>query len=321
MTKLCEHPDFYDAILAAKNYFNHFGLTEQLIEKDYYVTEALRIVAKLYPNQVIFKGGTSLSKGWKLIDRFSEDIDLFLNRGAFDPQLSNRKVDEKLEEIENHVSKHIGLTFLSNLKQRKRGVSRNSYFSYNSHFSISDAIKNRVFLEMGIRSGNYPTQTVELSSYLSQFLRDKNETLNAEDESTFSMLLLHFRRTFVEKLFAIHSKVVKSQKDESAIGTNARHYYDLFCLAQTSEVQEMLHSEEYNEIKQDCDRIRRDMFKDEVEPPNEMKFANSIALFPTGDIRTMIAKDYKTQCQNLCYGDYPSWEKVAAYFEEIKEFI
>ena len=81
--KLCESVDFRDAIAAAANYFSSQGLTEQFIEKDYYITEALRMIAGLYPERVIFKGGTSLSKGWNLINRFSEDIDLFFN-----PQIS-----------------------------------------------------------------------------------------------------------------------------------------------------------------------------------------------------------------------------------------
>ena len=71
--KLFESPDFYDAIVAATAHFQGAGLTEQLIEKDYYVTEALRVIATLYPTQVVFKGGTSLSKGWKPTRRFSED--------------------------------------------------------------------------------------------------------------------------------------------------------------------------------------------------------------------------------------------------------
>lgn len=84
--KLCQSPDFRDAIQAAREHFAHLALTEAFIEKDYYVTEALRIVANQWPTQVIFKGGTSLSKGWKLIERFSEDIDLFLNKDAFTPR-------------------------------------------------------------------------------------------------------------------------------------------------------------------------------------------------------------------------------------------
>ena len=67
---------------------------------------------------------------------------------------------------------------------------------------------NRVLLEAGTASGREPTATVvELSSYLGQFLKSNGLSLGAEDEGSFPMRLLHFRRTFVEKMFAIHSKV------------------------------------------------------------------------------------------------------------------
>ena len=69
--KLFEHPEFEQAMLRAAE---RFDLSEQFIEKDYYVTEILRIVAHTLGEKAIFKGGTSLSKGWGLIERFSEDI-------------------------------------------------------------------------------------------------------------------------------------------------------------------------------------------------------------------------------------------------------
>jgi len=64
-------------------------------------------------------------------------------------------------------------------------------------------VANRVLLESGTASGREPTMTVELRSYLSEFLTGKGISLGAEDEAGFPMPLLHFRRTFVEKLFAI----------------------------------------------------------------------------------------------------------------------
>ncbi len=95
--KLFEHPDFEQAIIQAAEHFRPQGLRAAVIEKDYYVTEALRSVATAnlvkvtaagsgggdtgnISNTIIFKGGTSLSKGWNLIARFSEDIDIFLWR-------------------------------------------------------------------------------------------------------------------------------------------------------------------------------------------------------------------------------------------------
>lgn len=81
--RLFEHPDFDQAILRAEEHFRDRGLRPSIIEKDYYVTEALRIIAETTGDRVIFKGGTSLSKGWNLIERFSEDIDLFLDPLTF----------------------------------------------------------------------------------------------------------------------------------------------------------------------------------------------------------------------------------------------
>lgn len=316
--KLCEHPDFKDAISAAKDHFNHPGLTEQLIEKDYYVTEALRIVATQWSTQVIFKGGTSLSKGWKLIERFSEDIDLFLNRDAFDPVLGENKTDNVLKAIEKVVGQHPGLSLLKEEGRSKRGIYRHSYFDYSQLFPGIGAIANRVFLETGTRSGTHPIQTVELSSYVAQFLKDIGDSFGAEDESSFFMELLHFRRTFVEKLFTIHSKVIKSQYDGRAIGADARHYYDLFCLAQQSEVQQMLEGEEYIQLKQDCDRMSRKHFEKDYAPPKNLTFSNSEALFPNKELRQAISQEYNQQCRNLCYGDYPTWEELEACFEKIR---
>jgi hypothetical protein len=67
--KLFEHPDFDQAIIRAADHFRSRGLRESIIEKDYYVTEAQRIIEQTASDKIIFKGGTSLSKGWNLIQR------------------------------------------------------------------------------------------------------------------------------------------------------------------------------------------------------------------------------------------------------------
>lgn len=68
--RLFEHPDFEQAVFRAAEHFRPRGLREAIIEKDYFVTEAPRIIERSVGDQVIFKGGTSLSKGWNLIQRF-----------------------------------------------------------------------------------------------------------------------------------------------------------------------------------------------------------------------------------------------------------
>jgi hypothetical protein len=320
--KLHESPDFRDAIIAAKDHFGHPGLTEQLIEKDYYVTEALRIVATRWPTQVIFKGGTSLSKGWKLIERFSEDIDLFLNREAYEPSLSLNAVDRELKALRDTVGSHSGLTYDNARSFADRGVARKDYFTYHQNFPGIAAVANRILLEAGTRSGTYPIKTISLSSYLCEFLQAKDQSLDAEDESAFDMALLDFRRTFVEKLFTIHSKVKSCQQENIPIGTYARHYYDLFCLAQQPEVQSLLRtSDEYLGIKKDCDRIGQEHFPTNHWPPDGLIFSQSEALFPTGETQQALAREYESQCQNLCYGDFPGWTDIEACFAELREWL
>jgi hypothetical protein len=262
--KLFESPDFYDAIVAAAGHFTGSGLTEQLIEKDYYVTEALRIIAAQWP-QVVFKGGTSLSKGWKLINRFSEDLDLFLNQNAFEPRIGANRTDKTLKSIEEIVGSYPALRYLSKAEKSRsrseRGISRTSDFEYPMQFSGNGAIQNRVLLETGIRSGDFPVESVQLTSFLSEFLQNTGESLGAEDEVPFFMPLLHFRRTFVEKLFSLHSKIIQYQLDGTLFSNYTRHYYDILCLAQRPEVRTMLQSEEYINIKQDCDRISQEYFQ------------------------------------------------------------
>ncbi len=79
-------PILSKAILQAAEYFRERKLRPAIIEKDYYVTEALRLIATTSGDKIIFKGGTSLAKGWNLIQRFSEDIDIFLDPTAFQPR-------------------------------------------------------------------------------------------------------------------------------------------------------------------------------------------------------------------------------------------
>jgi hypothetical protein len=226
--RLFEHPDFDQVILQAAE---RFHLRPAIIEKDYYVTEVLRIIAATAGDKVIFKGGTSLSKGWNLIQRFSEDIDIFLDPLAFEPPLTKRGIDRELKSLRDAVAAHPALQFVPEESQTIGGFGRNDRFSYHQLHGGPGEVANRVLLEAGAASGREPTANVELRSYLGQLLQEKGVTLGAEDESSFPMRLLHFRRTFVEKMFAIHSKVEILKRDGRALGTYARHYYDLFQLA------------------------------------------------------------------------------------------
>ncbi len=135
------------------------------------------------------------------------------------------------------------------------------------------------------------------------------------------MRLLHFRRTFVEKMFAIHSKVEILKRDKQPLGSYARHYYDLFQVSHHPEVVAMLRSEEYATIKADYDQISRTHFAKSYFFPENMRFARSEALFPPTGLAASIGVEYESQCKLLCYGPYPQWAEVQARFVELRELL
>ena len=201
------------------------------------------------------------------------------------------------------------------------GFGRSDRFDYAQRFGGTGEVSGQVLVEAGTASGRDPTATVELRSYLATFLAEQGLSLGAEDEGSFPMRLLHFRRTFVEKMFAIHGKVELLKRDERSLGSYARHYYDLFRLATQEEVVDMLVSDEYSVIKADYDEISRAHFERSYFAPDEMSFAHSDALFPPGDLADAIGAEYEAQCRQLCFGPYPPWESVQARFLELRTLL
>ncbi len=319
--KLFEHPDFEQAVLRAAEHFRERKLRPAIIEKDYYVTEASRVIANAAGTRVIFKGGKSLAKGWNLIERFSEDIDIFLDPAAFQPALGRNAINRELKRLRDAIASHPAFIFEAGESKTIGGFGRNDSFSFRQHFGGPGEVANRLLVEAGAASGREPSDVVELRSYVSTFLKEQGHALDAEDEGPFSMRLLHFRRTFVEKMFAIHSKVELLKRDKQPLGSYARHYYDLFQLSRCPEVEAMLRSDEYAEIRNDYDQISRQHFPKSYFCPDGMSFARSDALFPPSELAAKIEEAYELQCKMLCYGLYPSWADVQARLAELRELL
>lgn len=319
--RLAEHPDFEQALLRSAE---QHAFSEQFVEKDYYVTEILRVVAQRLGEQAMFKGGTSLSKGWGLISRFSEDIDLFVNPERFDPPPGKNKMDHILKDLSVAVAEIPALTWLREEGETIGGFGRKDLFGYETLFGELPGIRAAIRLEPGIGSGTFPTEEVPITSLVAQFLQEEGsaEFAEVEDLNGFEMTLLHYRRTFVEKMFALHGKVVRLQEGGPALGRDARHYSDLYVLAGEHEVRAMLASPEYEEIRRDYDEKSREFFANSYRPPDGLSFAQSPALFPPASLRDELAQAYDKQCQLLfSTKDYPEFGSVLSRFEEIRELI
>ena len=317
--KLFEHDEFEQAMLRAAA---EFGVSEQFIEKDYYVTEILRMIADELGDKAMFKGGTSLSKGWKLITRFSEDIDLFVDPQKFDPVPGTRRMDKILKDLTEAVADHPALTWRPEEGKTISGFGREDYLAYETRFGELPGISPTVRLEPGIRSGTFPTELVPITSFVAQYLLQQGRADMAEDLTGFNMTLLHYRRTFVEKMFALHGKVIQLQEENRQLARDARHYPDLYALAGEHEVRAMLASGEYDEIKQDYDAISREFFPNSYRPPENLSFADSPAFFPNNGLRVQLARDHETQCSLLFSGaTYPTFDDVLGRFEEIRSLL
>jgi hypothetical protein len=319
--RLAEHPEFEQALLQAAR---RYDFSEQFVEKDYYVTEILRIIARQLGEQAMFKGGTSLSKGWGLIERFSVDIDLFVNPERFEPRPGKNKMDRILKELAEAVAEHPALTWLRDEGQTIGGFGRQDLFGYETHFDELPGIRAAVRLEPGIGSGTFPTEAVPITSLVGQYLSEAGaeEFAQVEDLGGFEMTLLHYRRTFVEKLFALHGKVVRLQEGGPPLGRDARHYSDLYVLAGEREVRAMLASPEYEEIRRDYDEKSREFFPRSFLPPPDLSFGKSPALFPPEELREQLGQEYEEQCQLLfSTKNYPEFGSVLARFEEIRELL
>jgi hypothetical protein len=317
--RLDESSEFRAAVLAAAE---RLELDERFVEKDYWVTSILRIVVRELPGRTIFKGGTSLSKGWQLIDRFSEDIDLFVDPEAFDPPLKSRRVDRTLRRLRDAVAAHPALSYLEEEKNIVGGLGREDSFAYEPMFADLPGLRPVVRLEPGIQSGRQPTEEVPLNSIVAEFVVAEGQAGLADDLAPFPMTLLHFRRTFVEKLFTIHAKVERLKADGHALGRDARHYADLHALAARSEVEAMLASDEYEELKADYDRNSRLYYPESYRPPDGMSFAASDALFPPPELRDQIEPDYLRECRLLfAERPFPSFDEVVGQLERLRPLL
>lgn len=216
---------------------------------------------------------------------------------------------------------HPGLDLVPALGQTIGGRGRADHLAYATRFDQLPGIASTVRLEPGIQSGDHPVEQRTIDSLVAAFLREQGQNDLAEDLAPFEMPLLHFRRTFVEKLFTIHSKVMRLLQDGTPVARDARHYADLHALASRPEVLAMVQSDEYREICRDYDALSSRWFPRSHRPPAGLSFRESPALFPPADLREQLAADYATQCGLLFPGEFPSFVDVLGSFERVREWL
>ena len=145
------------------------NLAKQAVEKDLWVTAIIQIIFTLpCADSLVFKGGTSLSKVWGLINRFSEDIDLSMNRK---PTESERKVSK---ELIVSIADSLGMTLMNPDKIRSRHDYNMYVFTYESLFA---SIPMEIIIETSYYQTVYPVEKHEVGSFVGKFCVDREITL------------------------------------------------------------------------------------------------------------------------------------------------
>ncbi len=198
------------------------GRTPAVVEKDYYVTLILKLLSEQL-DKCVFKGGTSLSKGFHVIDRFSEDIDITFNERIGE---SRRK---KLKNVVlKGISEELGMP-VANWGDTQSDRDYNAYlFSYESVFGLQDdRLPQYVKLETALGSYSFPTQAVEIRNYIGDYLERRGRTDLAEQFSLgkFSMNLQSLERTYIDKVFALCDYYLQGRSKRCS-----RHLYDIYKL-------------------------------------------------------------------------------------------
>ena len=178
----------------------HLRISATPVEKDYWVSQTLRVLTDAFAEDFIFKGGTSLSKAYRIIERFSEDIDILVLPG----ERGRAATDKLMKTMGNAAAAGIGGE-ASKFGGSETGRHRSYELAYPAIRKATPMIRTSVLLEMGVRGGPHPHERVPINSLLGDALATRGTDLSEfADLEPFEVLVLHPGRTLLEKLVHIH---------------------------------------------------------------------------------------------------------------------
>ena len=197
------------------------GIEASIIEKDYYVTLFLQRIVAQQPN-IIFKGGTSLSKCYKLINRFSEDIDLNIDSETH-PTEGQRK---KLKEAIVSIIDEFGFTLTNSDKVRSRRDYNRYVVEYPTVFPTS-YLKEHLIVETAVYIKASPCKRMLASSLIYDYLKHNGftELIGQYGLQPFALNVQTAERTLVDKVFALGDYYLCD-----AVHEHSRHVYDIYKL-------------------------------------------------------------------------------------------
>ena len=294
------------------------------VEKDWWVVQTLRIVFSMEAGKhLIFKGGTSLSKAWNLIDRFSEDIDLALDKSILGIEqvktvkqikilrnTSKRFITSEFHPslIEAFISKGLKETEIRILEQAENDpLSIEIYYPYTTKYP--GYVQPRVLIEIGSRSLKEPFAERIITSFITEKFPDQDFA----DEPVLITAATP-ERTFLEKIFLLQEEY---QKEEIRINRLTRHLYDLEKIMDTPHGSNALQD---HELYQTIVKHRKLLFS-VSEVDYNLHQPQTINLVPPDTVLKEWQKDYVELGESMIYGDKLPWKVLLSRIKELTDRI
>lgn len=307
------------------------GLPAFVIEKDWWVCILLKaIFQSQYADSIIFKGGTSLSKAYSLIDRFSEDIDLIIDRHllGFDDLNSGTKIKKLRKAAGSFIINEFREELIHQLDEL--GIERELYeIRYNDHVDdTSDPntlevyyhsvvpvsnpyIEQRVLLELGARSLTEPAETKSIISLIDEKYKDLPFT-----EGEFNVQVVVPRRTFIEKVLLLHEEFSKPI-DKIRTDRLTRHLYDLDKMMDAGYGEKAISDDElFETIVQ---------HRKTVTSLRGLDYSNhekgKLRIIPPDEVISKWKEDYKVMQENMIVGNSLGWDELLKRIKQIENIF
>ena len=296
------------------------------VEKDYWVCRALRAIEERRPNEVVFKGGTSLEK-LRIIQHFSEDLDLLLVSDL--PKLKDAK------RVMKDLCEVAAQDLQGELTDRKSGgidsaATHKAYVNpplvHTEEESTALAENRRILLEFGQAGSDNPSERRLVESLLAQTLRSGDGSVEVDtfwDLEQFDTRILHPGRTLLEKLLRVNNFAVRADDDEHGWPRIGRQFYDLWALLGSAEVLAFLEDRtRVRRIYDDCRRVSIGYRSDEEVPSGG--FASCTLFDPTWPWAERLRAEHDVAMRDLYYGDAelaPTFDDVVERIQEHRELL
>lgn len=304
------------------------GLSKAIVEKDLWVCTVLDYLFTKSPwrDHLAFKGGTSLSKAYNLIERFSEDIDLTLDwrvigygktepleeRSANQQDKLNKEILAKTQVfLENDFIKKIRED-LSRIILRQIQISAENdaiIINYDNEYH-NDSILQEIRLEIGALAAWTPTQQVTICPYIAEMFPKQFSMASVSVRTTTP------ERTFWEKATILHREAYRTQNRLPIPPRMSRHYYDIYRISS---------SEVLNRALDGLDLLNQvATFKAKFYPQPwahyELAKAGALRLVPPEYSLSYLQQDYAAM-SDMIYGERPDFDKLITKIAEIESRI